>query len=82
MPEYLEKELETYRRELPTLKDQSGKYVLIRGSDVLGTWSTYEDAIQEGYRVCGLSTPFLVKKIEAFEQVHFNSRCIEQPCHR
>jgi hypothetical protein len=54
--------------------DQIGKYALIRGSEVLSTWSTYEDAIQEGYKVCGLNDRFLVKKIELFEQVHFNSR--------
>jgi hypothetical protein len=79
MPPTLEKELETYRRELPKLKEHVGKYVLIREAEVLGTWSTYEDAIQEGYRVCGLK-PFLVKKIEVFETVHFNSRSIDPSC--
>ncbi len=81
MSEPLEKELETYRSELPNLKEQIGKYVLIRDSQVLSVWSSYEDAIQEGYRVCGLKEPFFVKKIEAFEQVQFNSRDVDPLCH-
>ena len=77
----LEKELETYRQQFLKLKEQVGRYVVIRGSDVLGTWGTYEDAIQAGYQSCGLS-PFLVKKIEAFEKVHFNSRSVDPTCPR
>jgi hypothetical protein len=80
MTKMLEKELETYRKELPNLKDRSGKFVLIRGSEVLSVWSSYEDAIQEGYKVCKLDTPFLVKKIEAFEAAHFNSRMVVAAC--
>jgi hypothetical protein len=82
MPPTFEKELETYRRELPKFTEQAGKFILIRDSEVLGVWSTYEDAIQEGYRVCGLKQPFLVKKIEAYEFVHFNSRSVEPICQR
>jgi hypothetical protein len=78
-PASLEKELETYRRELPKYIDQSGKYLLIRDSEVLGVWSSYEDAIQEGYKTCGLNR-FLVKKIEPFEYAYFNSRTAEQAC--
>ncbi len=78
----LEKELETYKRELHTLKAQSGKFVLISGDEVLSTWSSYEDAIQEGYRVCGLDRRFLVKKIEPYPRVLFNSRSVEPVCQR
>jgi hypothetical protein len=78
----LEKELETYQRELPTLKAQAGKYVLISGEQVLSTWSSYEDALQEGYRVCGLDRRFLVKKIEPFPRVVFNSRSVQPVCPR
>jgi hypothetical protein len=76
-----DKELETYRQEFPKLKEQAGRFVLIRGSEVLGTWSTYEDAIQAGYQSCGLN-PFLVKKIEIFETIHFNSRSVDPTCRR
>ncbi len=75
-------ELQTYQRELPNLLANSqGKFVLIQASDILSVWDTYEDAIQEGYRVCGLDKPFLVKKIEAAEFVHFNSRSVTPVCH-
>ena len=70
----LESELETCHRELPALKVQAGKYVLVSGADVLSTWSSYEDALQEGYRICGLDRRFLVKKIELVPRVVFNSR--------
>ncbi len=78
----LESELATYERELHALKAQSGKFVLISGQDVLSTWGTYEDAIQEGYRVCGLDRRFMVKKIEAYPRVLFNSRSVEPVCRR
>ena len=79
-PPRFEKELETYRRELTKYLDQSGKYLLIRDSEILGVWSSYEDAIQEGYKTCGLKQPFLVKMIESVEYAHFNSRTVERAC--
>ncbi|HXD86675.1 MAG TPA: hypothetical protein VN641_09285 [Urbifossiella sp.] len=78
----LAQELETYQRELPSLEAQAGKYVLISGADVLSTWSSYEDALQEGYRLCGLDKRFLVKKIELVPRVLFNSRSVQPVCHR
>ncbi|MFI5251208.1 MAG: hypothetical protein ACHQQQ_02145 [Bacteroidota bacterium] len=71
----LEKELETYKRELPNLLVNEGKFVLIKGDKVIDTFATYEDAIKEGYKICGLE-PFLVRKIQAVEQVHFFTRPI------
>jgi hypothetical protein len=73
----LEKELETYRQKLPEWADQVGSFILISGEEILGSWGTYEDAIQEGYRICRLERPFLVKKIEAVESVNFNSRFVQ-----
>lgn len=73
----LEKELETYRQKLPELKSDEGKFVLIHDKVVVGTYTSYEDAVKEGYTKCGLDTPFLVKQIQAIEQVHFISRFIE-----
>jgi hypothetical protein len=75
----LQKELATYKRELPNLLGRVGKYVLIRGDQVLSVWEAYQDAIQEGYRVCGLD-PFLVKQIQAVEQVHYITRAVEPVC--
>lgn len=76
----LEKELATYNANLPELKAQAGKYVLIHGEDVTDTYSAYDDALKEGYEKCGLE-PFLVKRIEAVEQAHFISRFVAPTTH-
>lgn len=71
----LEKELETYNKKLPELKEHEGKYVLICGEEVVDTFATYEDAIKEGYKKFGLK-PFLVKQILFNEPVFYFSRPI------
>ena len=71
----LEKENETYQRELPNLVANEGKYVVIFEDKVLGVYGTYEDALIFGYSKCGFKE-FLVKKIEAIEQVQFISRYV------
>lgn len=65
----LEQEMATYERERALLLAHEGRFVVIRGSEVLGTYDTYEDALRDGYRRVGLA-PFLVKQIEAVETVH------------
>lgn len=76
----LEKEIETYNRELAKLTDQEGKFVVIQGETIVGVYVSYEDALKVAYEKCGLK-PFLVKKIQSVEQVQFFSRdlCFE-PC--
>jgi hypothetical protein len=71
----LEKELETYKAKLPELKAHEGKYVLIQGENVVDMFTSYEDALKEGYKRFGL-TPFLVKQILAIEPVYYFSRPI------
>jgi len=75
----LEKEIETYRKKLPELKAQEGKFVLIHGEDVVDTFSSYEDAIKEGYSKFKLE-PFLVKQISSLEQVQFVTRFLDPTC--
>jgi hypothetical protein len=75
----LEKELETYKKELQTLLQNAGKFVLIHEDKVAGVWDTYQDALQEGYRVFGLK-PFLVKQIQAVETVHHINRDVLPIC--
>lgn len=75
----LEKELQTYKAKLAELKEHEGKFVLIHGDDVVGTYSSYDDAIKEGYSRFKLE-PFLVKQISAFEQAHFVSRLLAPTC--
>jgi len=71
----LEKELETYKAKLSELKGSEGKFVLIHGTDVIDTFSSYEDAIKEGYAKFGIES-FLVKQIQVLEQVQFVTRFI------
>jgi len=71
----LEKEVKTYQDKLSELKADEGKFVLISGTEIAGLFTSYEDAIQEGYAKFGLH-PFLVKKIEAIETIQFISRLI------
>lgn len=75
----LEQEEKTYKELLPSLLKDEGRYALVCGSELKGTFAAYEDAIAQGYRECGL-TPFLVKKISAAEQAHFFSRDLGSVC--
>jgi hypothetical protein len=73
----LERELETYRNSLPALKGENeGRFVLIKGDQVIDIFTSYDDALKAGYTAFGLA-PFLVKKIEAIEQAQFISRFID-----
>jgi hypothetical protein len=71
----LETELATYKAKLPELEAQAGRFVLIHGNDVVDTFSSYDDALREGYEKFGLE-PFLVKRIEAVQHAHFVSRFV------
>jgi hypothetical protein len=78
-PVALEKELKTFARELPNLLANEGKYVVVAGDSIIGIFSAYEDALQAGYEKRGLE-PFLVKKIQAFEQAQYFSRDLSSAC--
>jgi hypothetical protein len=75
----LEKELETYRLHRERLLADEGKFVVIHGESILGVFTSYEDALKAGYEKCKLE-PFLVKKIQAVDPVHFISRDIKLAC--
>jgi hypothetical protein len=69
LPEKLkpfERELSTYRRELPRLLagGKSGRYAVVRGDDVVSTWDTLRDALQYGYEKFGPDAPFLTQRID------------------
>jgi hypothetical protein len=73
----LEKELALFQHKLPEfLAEHSGQYALIHGDEVADFFTSYEDAIKAGYSKFGLE-PFLVKQVQAMEQVHFISRLVE-----
>jgi hypothetical protein len=74
----LEREIETYRGKLPELLAHKGKYVVIHGDEVAGTFDGFEDALRHGYERFG-NEPFLVREIRDTEKVLFSSRSI-RPC--
>jgi hypothetical protein len=74
----LERELETYRKNLPGLLADKGKFVVIHGEEVLGVRATLEEALRLGYERF-LNEEFLVREISETEQVLFSSRSI-RPC--
>lgn len=74
----LEHELATYNSQLPALLKHQGKFVLIKGTEVVDTFDTYGDALKQGYDKFGLER-FLVKRIMPTEQASFISRHVI-PC--
>lgn len=74
----LETALAAYERNLQTLLKDEGKFVLIHETEIVGIFDTYQDALKSGYQRFGVS-PFLVKKIQAVEQVQYFTRSIS-PC--
>lgn len=75
----LELEIATYKRVLPTLTNDEGKFVLIRRDEVVDKFDSYEDALKVGYAKFGLE-PFLVKQISQVEQVANFTRRYLAPC--
>jgi hypothetical protein len=61
----LDRETETYRRELPRLLagGQAGRFALIKGGDIIGTWDNQGEALEAGRQRFGLE-PIAVKKID------------------
>jgi len=70
----LEQELRTYEKEKARLLlEAKGKFVLIKGNEIIGVYAAKEDALIEGYKRFG-NTEFLVKEITEIEPVHFFTR--------
>lgn len=79
MSKPLQQELETFERLRDQLLQDEGKYAVIGGQELLGVYTSYDDALKMGYERYGLA-PFLVRKISVMEPVHFFTRHIPQPC--
>ena len=75
MPMALEKELATYQHKLPELKEHEGKFALLHGDELIDVFTSYEDAIKNGYNRFQLE-PFMVKQIRTTEQALFISRIV------
>ena len=53
------------------ISQEPGKYVVIKDRDVLGFYSSFQDAFRAGAVKYGLETDFLVKQIIEREPVFF-----------
>lgn len=78
MSDHLATERATYRRLLPSLLAQAGKFAVIHGETLIGTYVSYEDAVQIGYEHCGLN-PFLVQQIASDETIVYFTRDFYRP---
>lgn len=79
MTEQLKREMEAYKRLLPGLAADEGKFALIVDDDLVGTFESYADALTSGYEKAGLH-PFLVKRISSTEMVAYFSRDVDLAC--
>ena len=63
MATLLDAELQTYEKNRESLLGSAdGKFVLIKGEQVIGVYESEMDAINQGYRQLG-HVPFLVKQV-------------------
>jgi hypothetical protein len=63
----LDEEQKTFEEHLPELLGTAaGKWVLIHDREVLGTFESRRDAINQGFRTLG-NVPFLVKEVTAVD---------------
>lgn len=78
----LERELETFRRELPALLREPanrGRFAVIRADQVLGVFASFDAALEAGYDRYGLD-PFLVQEVADPADPRYFSRNINR-CH-
>jgi hypothetical protein len=72
----LEKELETYRQKLSELQQHKGRFVLVRGDDIVDTFTSFALALEAGHERFGLE-PFLVKQVRSVEPMRCSARLID-----
>jgi hypothetical protein len=65
----IKQEIRTYLRELPRLlaDGNEGKFVLIKGDEVLSIWDTFDDAYQAGRERFPLHVAFLAQPIDPLD---------------
>ncbi|MBL8796630.1 MAG: hypothetical protein JNM56_22200 [Planctomycetia bacterium] len=65
--EPIKAEIRTYLRELPRLlaEGQEGRFVLIKGDQVISVWDTFDDACQAGRERYPLGVAFLAQPVDA-----------------
>ena len=77
----LEQEYQFFQEIKTSLLQQGdeGKFVVIKDHECLDVFLTYEDALRQGLKKYG-DVPFLVKEINAIEQINFFFHGVNVPC--
>jgi hypothetical protein len=75
----LDHKISTYNAKLTELLASVGKYVLVKGDEIVGIYDTYADALQLGYERFKLEA-FMVKQIAPAEKIHFFARELDLEC--
>lgn len=78
MEQTFEVEQQTYESRKQELLANEGKFVVIKATEVLGVYGTYEDALKAAYGSYGLQ-PFFVRRIESIPQISYFTRDLT-PC--
>jgi len=72
----LEQELETFESKLPELRaTHEGEFALVHGTEIVGTFPSFKDAVDAGYEKFGL-TPFFVERIGPRRRIVFVPRVV------
>ena len=66
-----DQEIEVFKANLTEwVAEHAGQFVLIKGKEVVGFFSTYADAVERGYDQYGLEG-FFVRQISVVQQIQF-----------
>ena len=70
----LEQEIKTFEKNKETLlAEKKGRFVVIKGDNIISDFTSYDDALSDGYKRFG-NTEFLVKQVLEHETVNFFTR--------
>jgi len=77
MSDHFEREKAAFEKARDELvAENSNKFVLINGDEILGVYDTENDAIGAGYDKIGLA-PFFVRQITAYDDpVHYSASLV------
>ena len=66
----LEKEIDEFMKQLPEmLEEHNGKYTVFKNGNHGNFWSSWEDALKEGYNLYGLDS-FLIRQVSYEYQLY------------
>jgi len=72
----LEKDWEAFKKQLPDLQKQAGKFAVFVDGNLEGTVATIQEAYQKGFAKAG-TKPFLVQQVTPVLTVQHFTRMVE-----